>query len=115
MAMATSGREKRRWIVRGAIALGAAGVLALGLSVSGLAGVLCDCGDGDGVLDEADNCLLVPNGPDLQTGFCNTQLDGDMDGYGNPCDTDVNNDGATALDDVNQVFAAAVIVSTDPI
>ena len=39
--------------------------------------------DIDGVLDINDNCALVPNP---------TQCDGDMDGYGNHCDADFNND-----------------------
>lgn len=42
--------------------------------------------DGDGVLDADDNCLLEPNAPPLD---CDT----DMDGYGNACDADYNDDG----------------------
>ncbi len=42
--------------------------------------------DGDGILDTADNCILVPNP---------SQCDSDNDGYGNHCDADVNNDGFT--------------------
>ncbi|MDO9236845.1 MAG: C25 family cysteine peptidase [Aquabacterium sp.] len=40
--------------------------------------------DGDGIPDSRDNCALVPN---------KTQLDTDVDGYGNACDADLNNDG----------------------
>ncbi len=39
--------------------------------------------DGDGLLDEADNCTLIVN-PD--------QRDTDEDGYGNACDADLNDD-----------------------
>lgn len=100
-------------MTRNLIVLGCAGLLAVGLSVSTMAGVNPDT-DMDGVPDDSDNCIVVPNGPDLATAACNSQEDGDMDGYGNPCDTDTNNDGATALDDVNDTFNAAVAVSTDP-
>jgi uncharacterized repeat protein (TIGR03806 family) len=47
--------------------------------------------DGDGVPDEMDNCTLVPNP---------TQCDSDGDGYGNRCDGDLNNNGATNAQDV---------------
>lgn len=53
--------------------------------------------DGDGVVDTADNCTLVPN-PD--------QIDSNQDGYGNVCDTDINNDGITnSLDQVDWSWA----------
>ena len=41
--------------------------------------------DLDGVDDSLDNCIETPN----------NQLDADLDGYGNACDGDFNNDGAT--------------------
>jgi hypothetical protein len=44
--------------------------------------------DGDGIIDSVDNCDSVPS-PDL--------TDTDMDGQGNPCDADDDNDGI--LDD----------------
>lgn len=39
--------------------------------------------DGDGVRDALDNCLTAPNA---------SQLDTDLDGYGNYCDGDIDND-----------------------
>ena len=42
--------------------------------------------DGDGVVDNADNCTLVANA---------AQTDSNGDGFGNRCDTDLNNDGIT--------------------
>jgi len=44
--------------------------------------------DGDGVPDPLDNCISVPNAGPLG---CDT----DMDGYGNACDADFNNDGVS--------------------
>ena len=38
--------------------------------------------DGDGILDDTDNCLDVANAD---------QRDTDGDGFGNRCDTDLNN------------------------
>ncbi len=63
--------------------------------------------DGDGTPDSEDNCLLVPNGPLSGVPFnCSgmgptpSQLDFDMDGYGNACDTDTVNDGGTGISDI---------------
>ena len=67
--------------------------------------------DGDGVPDSLDNCVTVPNGPLASTLQCDSQEDADLDGYGNPCDTDVNNDGATGLDDLFDVLQVAGLVS----
>ena len=63
--------------------------LALNTTLS-LAGAPLPDQDSDGVPDEWDNCLLVPNAPPGPPG----QLDSDLDGYGNCCDADFNNDGA---------------------
>ena len=46
--------------------------------------------DGDGVCDDEDNCLSIPN-PD--------QRDSDEDGFGNGCDTDYNDDLAVGIPD----------------
>lgn len=101
-------------MMRNLIVLGFAGLLMVGLSVSSMAGAPSDI-DLDGVVDTHDNCVNIPNGPLLGTLSCDTQLDGNSEGYGNPCDTDVNNDGATALSDVSPTLAAAKSVSTNPI
>lgn len=46
--------------------------------------------DGDGVPDPSDNCNMTPNP---------TQCDSDVDGFGNECDADLNNDGTTNAQD----------------
>ena len=46
--------------------------------------------DADGVPDGLDNCRLVAN---LK------QIDADGDGYGNPCDADLNNSGTVTTVD----------------
>ncbi len=46
--------------------------------------------DGDAIADPADNCLNVSN---------STQLDADLDGYGNACDADLNNSGTVTAAD----------------
>jgi len=91
---------------RNLIVIGCAAMLAFGLSFGSFAGSSPDS-DSDGVPDAFDNCVNVPNGPLAATGLCDAQEDADLDGYGNPCDTDVNNDGGTGLDDVNITLAAA--------
>lgn len=94
----------------------AAGMLASVAWLAGSVGAGPDPQDSDldGVPDPVDNCVLVPNGPLAGTGSCNAQEDGDSDGYGNPCDPDTNNDGATALDDTAAIIQAAAQVSLDP-
>ncbi|MEO1574668.1 MAG: hypothetical protein AAFU65_06870 [Pseudomonadota bacterium] len=48
--------------------------------------------DGDGFFDDVDNCTLIPNP---------NQLDADGDGYGNACDTDLNDDCITNIVDLS--------------
>ena len=93
---------------------GCAALLAIGLSAATFAGSITD-GDSDGVPDGFDNCSALANGPLASTGSCNGQEDGDLDGYGNPCDADVNNNGAADLGDVSLLFAAAAATSTNPV
>lgn len=99
---------------RNLITLGCAALLALGLSMGSFAGSVTDT-DGDGVPDSFDNCVTRDNGPLQATASCNGQEDGlIVDGYGRPCDSDTNNNGATDLSDVSATFAAAGVVSTNP-
>ena len=53
--------------------------------------------DGDGVLDDSDNCTLVANAD---------QRDTNGDGYGNACDPDLNNDGIVNVIDLGLLRAA---------
>jgi hypothetical protein len=85
-------------MTRNLIVIGCAVLLAFGLSFGTFAGVSPDT-DSDGVPDAFDNCTNVPNGPLLGTNSCNAQEDNDNDGYGNPCDADLNNDTGVGLDD----------------
>jgi hypothetical protein len=100
-------------MMRNLIVLGCAGLLAMGLSISSFAGVDPDT-DGDGAPDSMDNCLVDPNANGNVTGSssCGNQEDGDLDGYGNTCDSDTNSNGATDLADVSAVLAASAVVST---
>jgi hypothetical protein len=92
-------------MIRNLIVLGCTTLLTIGLSFGSFAGSAPDA-DSDGVPDVYDNCIDVPNGPLLGTGNCTSQEDYDGNGYGQPCDTDVNNDGGTGLDDIGLVIAA---------
>ena len=65
-------------------------IFALGLAFNANAGSVADA-DSDLVPDGFDNCSALANGP----GQGSNQVDSDQDGYGNACDTDYNNDGAT--------------------
>lgn len=100
-------------MMRNLIVLGCAALLAIGLSFTAYSGAPPDT-DSDGSTDPNDNCVLVTNSVLLSTGSCNSQEDGDSDGYGNPCDHDVNNDGAAGLDDLNFTFLEQKSVGTDP-
>lgn len=71
--------------------------------------------DADGVDDTIDNCIGVPNGPLAGTGSCNAQEDADGDGYGNPCDSDFNQDGVTGYDDLSAMIITAAGISEDPL
>lgn len=74
-----------------------------GLACAGMPG--CDATvvdlDGDGVVDGSDNCLVVPN-PD--------QHDSNLDGFGNACDPDYDDDGSVTGADL----AFFVCASVDP-
>jgi hypothetical protein len=61
--------------------------------------------DGDGIPDNIDNCLETIN---------SQQLDPDLDGYGNSCDADFDQDGDTDQDDLDFCLAC-VSAGSDPI
>lgn len=65
--------------------------------------------DGDLVGDACDDCIARADGP---YSACN-QLDADLDGYGNVCDTDFDNDGGTGFNDVTAVLHA--VATSDPV
>ena len=75
----------------GALAILMAFLLAAGIPFAAMSGTILDT-DGDTVPDVSDNCLLVKNAPPLD-------CDADLDGYGNACDPDVNNDGIVGIPD----------------
>ena len=71
------------------------------------AGLVCSTAgttdtDGDGVDDFIDNCILRANGPLLPDAGLNSQLDTDLDGFGNICDADLDNTGTVNLGDFFQ-------------
>ena len=63
--------------------------------------------DGDGVADELDNCIDIPNAGALA-------CDSDMDGYGNACDADFNNDGVSdGVDYASPHFMSDFVTGTE--
>jgi len=70
------------------------GLFAFGFAMSASAGAVADA-DGDLVPDQFDNCRAVANGPNQLT----NQVDSDLDGYGNRCDTDYDNSTTTTTAD----------------
>ena len=88
-----------------------AAVLAVAVGLTSYAGSSVDT-DSDGVFDSVDNCDVDPNGPMLGTAFCVAQEDGDGDGFGNPCDTDTNNNGQTDLGDVADTLTQSKVGGT---
>ena len=99
-------------MLRNLIVVGCAALLAIGLSFGTFAGSVPD-GDGDGVPDQFDNCDTLPNGPLAQTDNCDGQEDGDLDGYGNPCDYDTTQGGFAALPDLAEVLDNVSLTSTN--
>ena len=59
--------------------------------------------DMDGFFDDVDNCTLIPNPG---------QVDADGDGYGNRCDTDLNNDCVTNILDLG--ILQTIFFTNDP-
>ena len=60
--------------------------------------------DGDGVINRYDNCHIYPNP---------SQFDADSDGYGNVCDTDLNNDGILDFTDLG-IFSEVIFTRYKP-
>jgi len=77
------------------------GLFAFGFAMSASAGAVTDT-DGDLVPDQFDNCRTLDNGPNDGS----NQVDTDLDGYGNRCDADYDNDTATTPADFSQFLAA---------
>ncbi|HIF96853.1 MAG TPA: hypothetical protein EYQ54_07485 [Myxococcales bacterium] len=59
--------------------------------------------DQDGILDSCDNCTMISN---------SAQRDTDLDGFGNRCDADFDNDGLVTMADV--VLFISAFGTTDP-
>jgi hypothetical protein len=98
--------EENNVMIRNLIVLGCTALLTIGLSFGAFAGAAPDS-DADGVPDAYDNCVNDQNGPAASTyPGCSGQQDYAGNGYGQPCDQDVNHDGAVGLDDVGDVLAA---------
>ena len=93
-------------MIKNLIVLGCTALLTIGLSFGAFAGAAPDS-DADGVPDAYDNCIDDPNGPAASTyPGCSGQQDYNGNGFGQPCDQDVNQDGAAGLDDVGIVLNA---------
>lgn len=71
-------------------------LFALGFAINANAGAVVDT-DLDLVPDAFDNCLTAPNGPAQGS----NQVDSDLDGYGNVCDADYDNDGAELVNTID--------------
>ena len=74
---------------------------------AGYAACILDLGfgqDGDAIADDVDNCMLVENA---------SQSDFDLDGYGDACDGDLDNNGTVGLEDLALVLSA--LLSQEPI
>jgi len=86
-----------------------ASVFALGLAFSANAGSVTD-GDSDLVPDAFDNCSTIANGPNDPA----NQLDTNADGFGNACDPDYDNNGATTTTDFTVFFNAFTAAAPNP-
>jgi hypothetical protein len=86
------------------VALASAALFAIGLSISAIAGAPLPDTDTDGIPGEWDNCSDVSN---------TDQCDSNMDGYGNRCDADLNNDGAIGSPDFN-LFKQEYLLAVPP-
>lgn len=85
-----------------------ASVFALGFAFTANAGSVVDT-DSDLVPDAYDNCTTIANGPNETS----NQIDTNQDGYGNACDPDYDNNGATTTTDFTVFFDAFTLVTPD--
>ena len=76
-------------------------LFAFGFALNANAGAVVD-GDSDLVPDQFDNCVARANGPAEGS----NQVDADLDGYGNACDSDYNQDFATTTLDFSTFLNA---------
>lgn len=76
------------------------GLFAFGSAMMASAGAVTDT-DSDLVPNQFDNCRTHQNGPNQAS----NQVDSDLDGYGNRCDADYDNDLATTPADFSQFLA----------
>lgn len=89
-------------------------LIALGFSLTATAGTILDS-DLSGTLpapdlipDVFDNCKFTPNGPPQgksAQGLSNNQRDTDVDGHGDACDCDFDQDGLVLGSDITLLFA----------
>jgi len=72
-------------------------------------------GEADGRGDACDNCQTAKNGPTAPDAGGFIQRDTNLDGYGNMCDADYNNDGKVNDDDVAIFDALFPPLSSTPL
>jgi len=86
-----------------------ASLFAFGFAMSASAGSVTD-GDSDLVPDQFDNCDQIPNGPNEAP---KNQRDTDVDGYGNACDPDYDQNNAVTPTDFAVFLADFGSTGTD--
>lgn len=76
----------------------------------------CNSGDSDhdGIADQQDNCIHIPNGALIPDAGGNSQLDTDGDGYGNICDPDFGNSGDLRVDFADLAYMKSKFFTADP-
>ena len=86
--------------------------LPAGYTFASESGAFLSDADGDGIADDEDNCILVPNGPIIPDAGGNNQLDAASDGYGNICDPDFDNN--LRVDFADLAYMKSKFFTTDP-
>lgn len=74
---------------------------------------LANDADNDGITNNNDNCIDIPNGPLSPDAGGNSQIDTDGDGYGNICDPDLDGNGVVDSTDLSMI-KAVLRSSTSP-